>query len=549
MAFPFMFAVVAIKNKNRGMTRLIEHIFVVIALMSCSILHAMPLPSDYKAEGIKLSQLLFYAETLYVDTVNVTHLSETAINAILKELDPHCSYIPLSDVESMNEAVHGNFEGIGIAYGMINDTIVVSQTITGCPAEKAGVLPGDRIISVDTVAVAGVNIKQSQIPKLLRGPKGSSVEIGVIRRGEKELLHFKITRDKIPIYSVDAAFYPVQDVAYIKLNSFSGTTTAEIADALKRLAKDGDMKALVIDLQGNGGGVMSAAIELVNLFLPDGRLIVYTQGEHQKRQDALSFKTKRKKTVDIPLYVLVDEYSASASEIVSGALQDWDRATIVGRRTFGKGLVQRPIRFYDGSELRLTVSRYYTPSGRNIQKPYDGGSDKYYKEIEARYKHGEFTNADSVSFPDSLKYKTLVKGRTVYGGGGIFPDIFVPLDTAKYTKYHRSVVARGIFNRVVRNYIDDNRRQIKVKYPTFNGFETWFQPDNRIIERIREEADKEGVEYNEDEFSRSEKLMLLQIKALVAQSVYGTEYYFRIMYTQNDALTYAIDLINSHKTL
>lgn len=524
------------------MKKVSKHIFTLITLIFTGVaVLAQQLPRDVEMESIKFSQLLFFIDKMYVDTVNVGQLSEVAINAILKELDPHSSYIPASEVQSMNEAVHGNFEGIGISYRMLNDTVVVNQTITGCPAEKVGVLPGDRIVSVDTTVVAGVKMKQSQIPKLLRGPKGSEVEIGVVRRGENRLLHFRIVRDKIPINSVDAAFYPAPGMGYIKLNSFSGTTTTEIADALKRLEKSGKLETLVLDLQGNGGGVMSAAIELVNLFLPDNHLIVYTQGEHQPRSNAMSFKTKTKKHTDIPLYVLVDEYSASASEIVSGALQDWDRATVVGRRTFGKGLVQRPFRLKDGSEVRLTVSRYYTPSGRNIQKPYDGGSDKYFKDIENRYRHGEFTNADSIVFPDSLKYKTLMKGRTVYGGGGIFPDVFVPLDTLRYTGYHRTVVAKGIFNRVISNYVDENRKSLTYEYKNFDSFDKKFRLDEAVFNEIRAEADKENISYTDDDIAQSVFLMSLQAKAVIAQSLYGSEYFFRVMYTQNDALMHVID--------
>ena len=495
----------------------------------------------YENTGMKLSQFFFYLDNLYVDSVDINDLTNKAIISILQELDPHSSYIVAEDVAEMNQGIEGNFEGIGISYQFIKDTLVVNQTITGCPAEKVGMLPGDRITHVDTTCIAGVGIKQSKIPKLIRGKKGSKVKITVVRRGEKKPIIFNIVRDKIPIHSVDAAYYISDGIGYIKLNSFSVTTTQEIADALKELKNEGELKKLIIDLQSNGGGVMSAAIELVNLFIPKNKLIVYTEGVHQDRYSANSFSGD--KLLDLPLYILIDEYSASASEIVSGALQDWDRATIIGRRSFGKGLVQRAIKMNDGSEIRLTTSRYYTPSGRHIQKPYNEGKEEYYKDLEKRYEHGEFLNRDSISFPDSLKYKTLIKGRTVYGGGGIFPDVFVPLDTTKYTKFYRSIVAKGVFSKTVSEYTDANRKFLNKKYNDFERFDQEFVVEQKTIDRLIENARKEKIEFDDTDIEKSISILKLQIKAVVAQSLFGTEAYFWVIRGNNDALQKAIELI------
>lgn len=515
----------------------------IILTIAAAILSATACGQRTKTEpeALKLAQLLFYIDNLYVDTVNTHTLTEKAIVHILQELDPHNAYIPAEDVKRANEGIQGNFEGIGISYQMLNDTVIVNQTIAGCPAEKAGLLPGDRLLRVDTTTIAGVKKKMSDIPLLIRGPKGSTVEITALRPGERTPITFRITRDKIPLYSVDAAYYIAHGIGYIKVNSFSGTTTAEITAALDRLQSQDTLRSLIIDLQGNGGGVMSAAIDMVNRFLAPGRLIVYTQGEHQRREEARSTApaTLRKLT-DIPLAILIDEYSASASEIVAGALQDWDRATVIGRRSFGKGLVQRPLRMTDGSEVRLTVARYYTPSGRNIQKPYTDGSRSYYRDIEQRYAHGEMLHPDSITFPDSLKYTTLLHHRTVYGGGGIFPDIFVPLDTTRYTRYYRTIVAKGIFNRQVADYVDHNRRQLTRRHTTLDHFDHHFTTPDHLIDSIHSAAHTDSIKSTGPERAASERIIRLQAKAVIAQSLFGTEAYYRIMRTENDALTTAL---------
>ncbi len=490
----------------------------------------------------KIAQVLFYVDQMYVDTTDINALAETMITKGLQSLDPHSAYIPAEEVEAMSEQIYGNFEGIGISYNVFKDTLHVIQTIPGCPSEKVGILPGDRIIRVDGKTIAGVNIKRSEIPKLLRGPRGSKVSLEIERRGEKELLPFVVERDKIPLHSVDAAYMLRPGIGYLKLNSFSVTTAKEVEDALERLTREG-MESLVLDLQGNGGGVMSAAIELSDQFLDAGKLIVYTQGEHQRRQDAVA--TAKGAFEKGKVAVLIDEYSASASEITAGALQDWDRATVIGRRSFGKGLVQRPIPLNGGAELRLTVARYYTPSGRNIQKPYSGGVERYYKDLERRYRHGELVHADSVQFPDSLKYTTRVEGRTVYGGGGIWPDIFIPMDTTLYSPYYRKVLAKGVLLTEIARYTETNRERLLAEYPDFSRYEKGFTVPESLMESIVAEGEKEDIAYDEEGYRRSERYMRMQIKAIIARSIYTPDTYYRVVNGMNEPLIRAVELLEA----
>lgn len=491
-------------------------------------------------QTIKLMQAMALADNYYVDTVSTKRLSEAAIRAIMKELDPHCSFIPADEVEKSHEGLNGNFEGIGVTYMMMNDSVVVDQTVAGCPAGKVGILPGDRITRVDTVTVSGMKMSISRIPKLIRGPKGTTVAITVARRGVQEPIVFKVVRDKIPITSVDAAFRVAPTIGYIKVSSFSLTTPEEFTQALSELQAGGPLTGLIIDLQSNGGGIMNSAVDMVSRFVPRGREIVSTRGVHLPKSSSLSSGYQQ---LDMPLCVLIDEYTASASEIVAGALQDWDRATIVGRRSFGKGLVQRPFNLQDGSEVRLTIARYYTPSGRNIQKPYDGGTDKYFHDIENRYKHGELESADSVQFPDSLKYQTLTARRTVYGGGGIFPDVFIPLDTTRLTALYRQLAARGVINRATRTYTDLNRKRIQRRMHSYEDFaRDW--DDNDALERlIVDEARAEKIEYTDEELAATREVLLLQCRALVAQSIYGMPYYYHVVAPLNDALTRAVAIL------
>ena len=521
------------------------HLRRAALLFAAAVFLCTPLSAQFRKvqeAANKVAQVLFYVDQMYVDTADVAQLAETMITKGLQSLDPHSAYIPKDEVKAMSEQIYGNFDGIGISYNIFKDTLHVIQTIPGCPAEKVGILPGDRIIRVDGRTIAGVNVRRSEIPKLLRGPRGTKVTVEIARLGETGLLPFVVERDKIPIYSVDAAYMVRPGVGYIKLNSFSVTTPKEVQEAMTRLKKEG-MTSLVLDLQGNGGGVMSSAIDLSDQFLDAGKLIVYTQGEHQRRHDALA--SDRGAFEKGRVVVLIDEYPASASEITAGALQDWDRATVIGRRSFGKGLVQRPISLPDSAELRLTVARYYTPSGRNIQKPYTGGVEQYYKDLETRYRHGELVHADSVQFPDSLKYTTRVEHRTVYGGGGIWPDIFIPLDTTLYSLYYRKVLAKGIFMTEIARYTETNRAQLLSAYPDFSRYEKDFTVPESLMQTIVAEAGREGIPYDEEGYRQSERYMRLQIKAIVARSIYTPDTYYRVVNAMNAPLIRALELLET----
>ena len=419
----------------------------------------------------KLQMAEFAISNFYVDKVDEDKLVEEAIIKMLAQLDPHSTYSDAEEVKKMNEPLQGNFEGIGVQFQMIEDTLLVVQPVSNGPSEKIGILAGDRIIAVNDSAIAGVKMSTEEIMKRLRGPKGSKVNLKIVRRGVQDPLVFTVKRDKIPILSLDASYMIQPKTGYIRINRFGATTAEEFKKAMKELQKQG-MKDMILDLQGNGGGYLNAAIDLANEFLGQKELIVYTEGRTAKRSDFYAkgngeFRNGR-------LIVLVDEYTASASEIVSGAVQDWDRGIIVGRRSFGKGLVQRPIDLPDGSMIRLTIARYYTPAGRCIQKPYDSSInekpgkgkssessiEKYNQDLIDRYNHGEMVSADSIHFPDSLKCQTKKLGRTVYGGGGIMPDYFVPVDTTLYTDYHRNLVAKGVVIKTTMNFIEKNRKAL-----------------------------------------------------------------------------------------
>lgn len=516
----------------------------------------------------KLSNAMSAISSLYVDSINDKKLVETALTSILKELDPHSSYIPKEEVERVNEPLEGSFEGVGIQFQLLEDTLLVVQTIAGCPAEKVGVLPGDRIIYIDEELIAGVKMQNSDIMKRLRGKKGTEVTVKIQRGEKQELLVFKIIRDKIPIYSVDATYMIGKDIGYIKINNFGSTTVTEFQKALATLQKAG-MKSLILSLQGNGGGYLNAAIQLSDEFLSANKLIVYTQGLNQPRTDAESTAVGRFEKGK--LIVLVDEYSASASEIVSGALQDWDRAIIVGRRSFGKGLVQRQFPLIDGSMMRLTTARYYTPTGRSIQKPYKDGTDKYEHDLLDRYNNGELLHADSIHFPDSLRYQTLNLKRNVYGGGGIMPDIFVPLDTTKYTSLHRKLVALGIVNKVCVQYIDKNRAELKKKYSTFEKFKANYEVSDELFNQLITVGEKEIAKIDSIQLEKSKKsnfkleskpttekakidstkyetskpLIKLQLKALIARDLWEQNEFYQIMDADNESLLKAIEILQT----
>lgn len=504
------------------------------------------------AQRINQNQKLRMAEAaisqFYVDTVNENKLVEDAIKGMLEGLDPHSQYSNPEETRELNEPLAGNFSGIGITFNMNQDTLYVIQTVSGGPSERVGILAGDRIIAVNDTAIAGVGMKNSQIMKRLRGPKGTDVDVKVLRNqgGKQDSIDFTITRADIPIYSVDAAYMVDPKTGYIRINRFAAETANEVVAALKDLKKQG-MDRLILDLVDNGGGYLNAAVNLLGEFLEPGKLAVYTQGTNSSRQE-MSAKPSGSKPLfaDGRLVVMANQYSASASEITSGAIQDWDRGLIVGRRTYGKGLVQRPIPFPDGSMIRLTVAHYYTPSGRDIQKPYKKGDQKEYQsDILTRYNSGELMHADSIKYVDSLKVSTLRLHRPIYGGGGISPDRFVPLDTTEYTKYYRDVMAKGLINRFVISYVDRNRKEIKKQFPTDTDFVAGFRVTPEILSGLYDLATKEKIEFNAEQAALSSPLFSMVIKALIGRDIYDNATYFKV-YNQHDPIfKEALRLINS----
>ena len=522
--------------------------FVVIGLCLFFILHPEIWSQKNSDSGSRKLQIAFNAiSKLYVDETNDSIMVEDAINGILNNLDPHSQYMDAEAAKERMEPLNGNFDGIGIQYNMLTDTLYVIQVIPGGPSEKVGLMPGDKIIMVDDSLIAGVKIKTLTVMKLLRGPKGTVVRVKVMRNNKPDLIEFKITRDKIPVYSLDAAYMLDEKTGYIKLNRFAASSPEEFKNAMGKLKKEG-MKQLILDLQGNGGGYLNSAEDLADQFLDKNQLIVYTQGRKTGRRD---YTAGRKGIFEKgKMVVLVDEASASASEILTGALQDWDRAVVVGRRTFGKGLVQMPLPMPDGSMITLTVSRYYTPTGRCIQKPYQkGNAEEYEHDLINRYNRGELLSADSIHFPDSLKYSTLVSGRTVYGGGGIMPDVFIPLDTTRLTDYHRELLAAGCINRVAMNYLDKNREKLTSLYDKkhFSKYKSEFYVEDDTMDELVELGKNDSIPFNEEEFRRSEQLMRLQIKALIARDLFDMSEYYQVINDINDSLIEALSIINDEK--
>lgn len=500
-------------------------------------------PQQINTEARKVAGALYAVASLYVDSVNSEKLAEDAIRGMLEKLDPHSNYMDKEETKEMTEPLQGNFDGIGIQFNMLTDTLYIIQVIPGGPSEKVGLRSGDRIIQVNDTLIAGVEMKTTDIMKRLRGTKGTEVTVKVLRQGSPELLDFKIIRDKIPVYSLDAAYMVDKATGYIKLNRFAATSVEEFREALEKLKKRG-MQNLILDLQANGGGYLNAAIDLADEFLDKNKLIVYTEGNKQRREESSS--TSAGDFENGRLVILIDESSASASEIVSGAIQDWDRGVLVGRRSFGKGLVQRPIPMPDGSMIRLTVARYYTPTGRCIQKPYiNGDKDQYEQDLMKRFDHGELMHADSIHFADSLKYNTLLSGRTVYGGGGIMPDIFVPVDTTRTTKYHRELVGKGVIYQTSMNYIDRHREELKKRYPTIEEYKKSFVVNDEIVNELRELADKEKIAFDEKEYAISKPLIFLQLKALIARDLFDMNEYFVVINDINESLQEALKLINN----
>ena len=479
---------------------------------------------------------------LYVDTVNADKLAEDGIRGMLKELDPHSSYTTAKETKSLTEPLEGSFEGVGIQFNISQDTLLVIQTVANGPSEKVGILAGDRVVKVDTAVIAGVKMGRDEIMRRLRGKKGSVVNLGVVRRGISDTLTFAVTRDKIPLKTVDASYMIRPNTGYIKIGSFGANTYQEFMACVDSLKRHG-MQDLIIDLQENGGGYLQSAVRIANEFLQKNDLIVYTEGRTNPRQE---FRADGKgRLLDGKVMVLVNEYSASAAEILSGAIQDQDRGQIIGRRSFGKGLVQRPIEYPDGSMLRITVAHYYTPSGRCIQKPYEKGAQKdYEQDIENRFKHGELYSRDSIHFADSLKFQTLRLHKTVYGGGGIMPDFFVPLDTTQYTAYHRQLAAKGIIINQTLRYVDQNRKKLHKLYKTFDKFESEFIVPDELLQTVYSEGEKEKVKLkDEDERRSSEHMIKTQLKALIARDIWDMSEYYKIMNEESHVVKKAVELL------
>lgn len=478
---------------------------------------------------------------LYVDSVDEKKLVEDAIRGMLEKLDPHSSYSDPEEVKALTEPLQGNFEGIGVQFNMVDDTLLVIQPVSKGPSEKVGIMAGDRIVSVNDTAIAGVKMSREEIMRRLRGPKGTKVNLGIVRRGVAETLKFTVKRDKIPVKSVDAVYMIRPGIGYIRIGNFGATTYDEFMQGLQQLKSQG-MTDLVLDLQDNGGGYLEAAVKIANEFLERKDLIVYMEGRQAPRADynAQGNGSMRQGRV----FVLVNEFTASAAEIVSGAIQDHDQGTIIGRRTFGKGLVQRPIPLPDNSMIRLTIAHYYTPSGRCIQKPYTKGDrEDYALDFEKRLKHGELTNRDSIHFADSLKFYTLKKHRPVYGGGGIMPDVFVPLDTLQYTKFHRQLVLKGIVINTDLRYIDNHRDQLKSLFPTFESFRDGFQVPQQLVDDVLKEGEKQNVKpKDDDELQKTLPYLKTQLKALIARDLFDMSEYFQIINETSDIVNKAIEL-------
>jgi carboxyl-terminal processing protease len=483
----------------------------------------------------KIQSILDIIESSYVDSVNREEMVEAAIPAILKKLDPHSVYIPAKDLARANEPLQGNFEGIGISFNMLTDTILVISTIPGGPSEKTGLQAGDKILYVNDSLVAGKGISDEKVMRMLKGPRGTEVRVKILRKGHKDLLTFNITRDKIPIYSVDVAYMTNDITGYIRINNFALTTYDEFMKGLRELKQKG-MEKLIVDLRNNSGGIMEAAIQIANEFLNEGQLIVYTQGRKQPRNEARATGKGEFDTGD--LVILIDEWSASASEILAGAIQDNDRGTIIGRRSFGKGLVQEPVVFPDGSGMRLTIARYYTPTGRSIQKPYNNGFDEYFADLNIRYGRGEFEASDSIQFTDSLKYTTS-GGRTVYGGGGIMPDLFVPVDTSGISTYFLKV--RPFIYEFSLKYTENHRENLK-KYTESGELEKHLEKQN-LMDQFTDFVSKKGIKPEPEGLKISEKIIYTQIKAYIARNILDNKGFYPIWEDIDTTLKYAIEYL------
>lgn len=499
----------------------------------------------------KLLMAQNYIENFYVDSVDGNKLAEDAIKGMLQELDPHSSYTTPEETRELTEPLEGNFSGIGISYNINKDTIYVISTVSGGPSERLGLRAGDRIIAINDSNVAGIKIKTRDVQKKLRGQKGTTVDVRVLRHNpghKSDSIDFRITRDNIPIYSVDAAYMVEPGIGYIRISRFAAETDKEMREAIKKLKKSG-MKSLILDLTDNGGGYLNAAQQVLGELLEPGSMAVYTQGTNSPLNILHSWPADNEPLFgNGRLVVMVNQYSASASEITSGAIQDYDRGVIVGRRTYGKGLVQRPIPFNDGSMIRLTVAHYYTPTGRDIQKPYTkGNANDYQHDIIDRFNRGELMHQDSIKYIDSLKVSTLKSGRTIYGGGGISPDKFVPLDTTEFSKYYRSLVAKGVLNAYAIQYVDKNRKAIKKQFKDDDLFVAGFDVTPEMLQVLYDMGSKEGVEFNAEEAEISTPLFKMILKGLIGRDIYDNATYFKIYNLHDPIFKKSLEIIKGNE--
>lgn len=486
----------------------------------------------------KLGQAMFFINRLYLDTTNLDSITDKALEAMMKELDPHSSYVSAKDMKAMNEPLEGNFDGIGVEFALINDTLTINSTIPGGPSEKVGIRAGDKIVMVDDELIAGTGLTIERVHGYLRGPKGTKVKVAVVRRDVHGMMEFVITRDKIPLNSLDSYYVLDGDIVYLRLTRFAATSYKEMLTALKDLGVY--PKGIILDFRGNPGGYLVAAIQIANEFLQKGELIVYTEGRTVQRMEEYANGAGLLK--EVPVAVLIDENSASASEIVSGAIQDWDRGVVIGRRSFGKGLVQQQLPLQDGSALRLTVSRYHTPSGRVIQSPYEQGKkDEYYKQLVERFNRGESFSKDSIQFPDSLKFRTLKEGRTVYGGGGIMPDIFIPQDTSFYTPFYGEVLRKGLLTDYMNEYSDKHRNEILRKYKTPDSFVAkYVVPDSEMTAFLEYCASK-GVKPAEGDMDISGNEIRKYFKGLIIRSVYSFNDFIKFINREDEVILRAVE--------
>lgn len=513
----------------------------VLILFVLPFLGLAQLRTDTRSTSQKFSSLLQIINYYYVDTINQSELTEKAIVAMLKELDPHSVYLTKEEIAKANEPLQGNFDGVGIQFQIFKDTILVVAAVPGGPSDKLGIRAGDKVITINGEVAHGSKITNNFVMKRLRGPRGTQVKVEIFRKGVKKLIEYNIVRDRIPINSVDATFMLNDSVGYVKLTRFARTSLTEVRQSIAQLKVLG-MKNLILDLRNNSGGFLDIAVDLTDEFLTAGKLIVYTEGVRSPRMD---FKaTGRGNFENGKLIVMINEGSASASEIVSGAIQDWDRGLVLGRRSFGKGLVQRPFTLPDSSVVRLTTARYFTPSGRSIQKPYADGVEDYYADLTNRFKHGEFVSADSIRFPDSIKYFTTAK-RVVYGGGGIMPDIFIPIDTTSSSGYYNDLWRKSVFNDFTMDYLDMNRKELVSKYTSVADFKNEFKVDDAFMRDFIEYAAKKGVEEKEKDIKRSDNEIRHIIAGLIARNLFGVSAYFEVISPVDHELMKALEVIEN----